>query len=168
MKDAQIDSETICRVRDLFIFQAYTGISYADLAKFNFKRDVQKRGNKYVILDIRLKTEENYFIVLLSPAMEILKKYDVIVAPAAPTTAPELGKSLSDPIKMYLGDIYTISVNLAGLPGITIPVGKDSKGLPVGMQLIGNCFEENKIIQTAYTFEQTKAYEAPELAKEDR
>ena len=83
------------------------------------------------------------------------EKYDVIVAPAAPTTAPELGKSLSDPIKMYLGDIYTISVNLAGLPGITIPVGKDSKGLPVGMQLIGNCFEENKIIQTAYTFEQT-------------
>ena len=96
------------------------------------------------------------------------EKYDVIVAPAAPTTAPELGKSLNDPIKMYLGDIYTISVNLAGLPGITIPVGKDSKGLPVGMQLIGNCFEENKIIQTAYTFEQTKAYEAPELAKEDR
>lgn len=79
VKDAQIDSETICRVRDLFIFQAYTGISYADLAKFNFKRDVQKRGNKYVILDIRLKTEENYFIVLLSPAMEILRKYDYVL-----------------------------------------------------------------------------------------
>ena len=79
VKDAQIYSETICRVRDLFIFQAYTGISYADLAKFNFKRDVQKRGNKYVILDIRLKTEENYFIVLLSPAMEILKKYDYVL-----------------------------------------------------------------------------------------
>ena len=101
-------------------------------------------------------------------AYSVFEKYDVIVAPAAPTTAPELGKSLSDPIKMYLGDIYTISVNLAGLPGITIPVGKDSKGLPVGMQLIGNCFEENKIIQTAYTFEQTKVYESPELAKEDR
>ena len=95
-------------------------------------------------------------------------KYDVILGPVAPTTALKMGESLSDPIKMYLGDIYTISVNLAGLPGITIPVGKDSKGLPVGMQLIGNCFEENKIIQTAYTFEQTKAYEAPELAKEDR
>lgn len=53
--------------------------SEADLAKFNFKRDVQKRGNKYVILDIRLKTEENYFIVLLSPAMEILKKYDYVL-----------------------------------------------------------------------------------------
>ena len=95
-------------------------------------------------------------------------KYDIIVAPAAPTTAPELGKSLSDPMKMYLSDIYTISVNLAGLPGISIPVGKDSKGLPVGMQLIGDCFQEKKIIQAAYTFEQTRTYEAPQLVKEGR
>ena len=95
-------------------------------------------------------------------------KYDMIVAPAAPTTAPELGKSLSDPMKMYLSDIYTISVNLAGLPGISIPVGKDSKGLPVGMQLIGDCFQEKKIIQAAYTFEQTRTYEAPQLVKEGR
>lgn len=92
------------------------------------------------------------------------ERFDVIVAPAAPTTAPELGKSLSDPMKMYLSDIYTISVNLAGLPGISIPVGRDSKGLPVGMQLIGNCFEEEKIIRAAYTFEQTRAYERPEIA----
>ena len=95
-------------------------------------------------------------------------KYDMIVAPAAPTTAPELGKSLSDPMKMYLSDIYTISVNLAGLPGISIPVGKDSKGLPVGMQLIGDCFQEKKIIQAAYTFEQTRTYEAPQFVKEGR
>ena len=95
-------------------------------------------------------------------------KYDMIVAPAAPTTAPELGKSLSDPMKMYLSDIYTISVNLAGLPGISIPVGKDSKGLPVGMQLIGDCFQEKKIIRAAYTFEQTRTYEAPQLVKEGR
>ena len=95
-------------------------------------------------------------------------KYDMIVAPAAPTTAPELGKSLSDPMKMYLSDIYTISVNLAGLPGISIPVGKDSKGLPIGMQLIGDCFQEKKIIQAAYTFEQTRTYEAPQLVKEGR
>ena len=96
------------------------------------------------------------------------EKYDVIVAPAAPTTAPELGKSLSDPLKMYLGDIYTISVNLAGLPGISIPVGTDTKGLPIGMQLIGNCFEEKTIIRAAYAFEQTKTYERPEIAKEAR
>ena len=80
-------------------------------------------------------------------------KYDMILAPAAPTTAPKLGASLSDPIKMYLGDIYTISVNLAGLPGISIPVGQDAKGLPVGMQLIGDCFQEKKLFQAAYTYE---------------
>ena len=81
------------------------------------------------------------------------EKYDVIVAPAAPTTAPELGKSLSDPMKMYLGDIYTISVNLAGLPGMSVPVGKDSKGLPVGMQLIGPHFSEEKLLGIAKEFE---------------
>ncbi len=95
-------------------------------------------------------------------------KYDVIIAPAAPATAPELGKSLCDPLKMYLGDIYTISANLAGLPGISIPVGTDSKGLPVGMQIIGNCFDEKKIIRAAYTFEQTRAYERPEIVKGGR
>ena len=81
------------------------------------------------------------------------KTYDIILGPAAPTTAPELGKSLSDPMKMYLGDIYTISVNLAGLPGMSVPVGKDSKGLPIGMQLIGNAFAEKTLIRAAYTYE---------------
>ena len=82
-------------------------------------------------------------------------KYDIILGPVAPTTAPEIGSSLADPIKMYLGDIYTISVNLAGLPGISVPGGFDSKGLPIGVQMIGNCFEEKKIIRTAYAFEQS-------------
>ena len=80
-------------------------------------------------------------------------KYDVILGPVAPTTAPELGKSLSDPIKMYLGDIYTIAVNLVGLPGMSVPVGTDDKGLPIGMQLIGDCFKEKEIIRAAYTYE---------------
>ena len=87
------------------------------------------------------------------------EKYDIILSPAAPTTAPKLGESLSDPIKMYLGDIYTISVNLAGLPGMTVPCGTDSKGLPIGLQLIGDCFQEKKIIQAAYTYEQMKGGE---------
>ena len=86
------------------------------------------------------------------------EKYDVILGPAAPSTAPELGQSLSDPLKMYLGDIYTISANLAGLPGITVPCGISSKKLPIGMQLLGNCFEEKNIIRAAYTFEQTREY----------
>ena len=87
------------------------------------------------------------------------EKYDVILGPAAPTTAPKLGESLSDPIKMYLGDIYTISVNLAGLPGISLPCGKSKNGLPIGLQLIGDCFQEKNIIRAAYAFEQTKSYE---------
>lgn len=83
------------------------------------------------------------------------EKYDVILGPAAPTTAPKIGESLSDPIKMYLGDIYTVSVNLAGLPGISVPCGKDDEGLPIGLQLIGDCFQEKNIIRAAYAYEQT-------------
>lgn len=93
------------------------------------------------------------------------EKYDVILGPAAPTTAPKLGESLSDPLKMYLGDIYTISVNLAGLPGITLPCGTDQSGLPIGLQLIGDCFAEKKIIRAAYTYEQTRSYEHSPLAR---
>ena len=93
------------------------------------------------------------------------EKYDVILGPAAPTTAPKLGESLSDPIKMYLGDIYSISVNLAGLPGISVPCGYDGKGLPIGLQLIGDCFKEKNIIRAAYTFEQTHKYQRCPLAE---
>ena len=92
------------------------------------------------------------------------EKYDVILGPAAPSTAPELGQSLSDPLKMYLGDIYTISANLAGLPGITVPCGISSKKLPIGLQLLGNCFKEKNIIRAAYTFEQTREYVHSPLA----
>lgn len=93
------------------------------------------------------------------------EKYDVILGPAAPNTAPKIGDSLSDPLKMYLGDIYTISVNLAGLPGMSVPCGRDAKGLPIGLQLIGDCFKEKNIIRAAYAYEQTRKYEAPKLAK---
>ena len=94
------------------------------------------------------------------------EKYDVVLGPAAPGTAPKLGESLSDPLKMYLGDIYTVSVNLAGLPGITVPCGTDGKGLPIGMQLIGDCFQERKILRAAHAYEQTRAYAHCPLAAE--
>ena len=90
---------------------------------------------------------------------EAFAKYDVILGPVAPTTAPKTGASLSDPMKMYLGDIYTISANLAGLPGISLPCGKDTNGLPIGLQLLGDCFKEKNIIRAAYAFEQTREYE---------
>ena len=95
---------------------------------------------------------------------DAFSKYDVILAPAAPTTAPKLGDSLSDPIQMYLGDIYTISVNLAGLPGISIPCGQDKNGLPIGAQLLGDCFQEKTIIRAAYSYEQTREYKHSPMA----
>ncbi len=87
--------------------------------------------------------------------------YDVILGPVAPTTALKLGESLSDPLKMYLGDIYTVSVNLAGLPGISLPCGYDSNGLPVGLQLLAKPFDEKSMIRAAYAFEQTMQYRRP-------
>ena len=87
---------------------------------------------------------------------EAFAKYDLILGPVAPTTAPKLGESLSDPLKMYLGDIYTISVNLAGLPGMSVPCGVDAKGLPIGLQLIGDCFKEKNLIRAAYTYEKAR------------
>lgn len=82
--------------------------------------------------------------------------YDVILGPVSPTTAPKLGESLQDPLKMYLGDIYTISANLAGLPAISVPCGCDCKGLPIGLQLIGDCFKEKTIIRAAFAYEQSR------------
>lgn len=85
---------------------------------------------------------------------QAFKKYDVIIGPVAPQTAPQVGESLKDPMKMYLSDIYTIPANLAGLPAISVPCGKDSHGLPIGMQIMGDCFMEKNIIRAAYTYEQ--------------
>ncbi|MCM1105056.1 MAG: Asp-tRNA(Asn)/Glu-tRNA(Gln) amidotransferase subunit GatA [Clostridium sp.] len=87
---------------------------------------------------------------------DAFSRYDLLLGPVAPTTAPKLGESLADPIQMYLGDIYTIAVNLAGLPAISVPCGKDSKGLPIGLQLIGDCFQEKKILRAAYAYEQAE------------
>lgn len=87
---------------------------------------------------------------------EAFVKYDMLLAPAAPTTAPAIGSSLSDPLKMYLSDVYTAGVNLAGLPAISVPCGRDQNGMPVGMQFIGDCFQEKKIIQAAYAYEQIR------------
>lgn len=84
------------------------------------------------------------------------QEYDVLLAPAAPYTAPKLGESLKDPLAMYLGDIYTVAVNLCGLPGITVPCGKDKAGLPIGIQMIGDCFMEKKILRAAHAYEQAR------------
>ncbi len=84
-------------------------------------------------------------------------RYDLLLGPVAPSTAPKLGESLGDPMKMYLGDIYTVSANLAGLPGICLPCGSGAGGLPIGLQLMGDCFQEKKLLRAAYACEQADA-----------
>ena len=82
------------------------------------------------------------------------EKYDVILTPTSPTVAFDIGSRSNNPLEMYLADICTVSVNIAGLPGISIPVGVDKEGMPIGMQLIGNRFQEETILNAAYTLEQ--------------
>jgi aspartyl-tRNA(Asn)/glutamyl-tRNA(Gln) amidotransferase subunit A len=85
---------------------------------------------------------------------EVFKKVDVVVTPTAPTTAFRIGEKTADPLQMYLSDIFTISVNLAGVPAISIPCGFDSKNLPIGMQIIGRDFQEDTVLRAAYAYEQ--------------
>ncbi|MCI8402518.1 MAG: Asp-tRNA(Asn)/Glu-tRNA(Gln) amidotransferase subunit GatA [Lachnospiraceae bacterium] len=84
---------------------------------------------------------------------EAFARYDLILGPVAPSVAPRLGQSLSDPLKMYLSDIYTVAVNLAGLPGISVPFCTDGSGLPTGVQLIGDCFREKRLFTAAAAVE---------------
>jgi aspartyl-tRNA(Asn)/glutamyl-tRNA(Gln) amidotransferase subunit A len=86
------------------------------------------------------------------------KEVDLIVTPVTPTPAFKMGEKLQDPLQMYLSDIYTISVNLAGLPAIAIPCGFSRAGLPIGMQLIGRPFEEEVILRAAYAYEQATTW----------
>ena len=86
----------------------------------------------------------------------VLQTCDMILAPVAPTTAYRLGEKTGDPLQMYLGDIYTVPVNIAGLPALSLPCGRDAEGLPIGMQLIGRAFGEAELYQAAYAFEQEK------------
>ena len=85
---------------------------------------------------------------------EGFKKYDIILTPTSPNTAFEIGTKSNNPLEMYLADICTVSINISGNPAISIPCGVDSKGLPIGMQLIANHFEEEKLYRAAYTYEQ--------------
>ncbi len=85
---------------------------------------------------------------------EAFKKYDFILGPTAPTTAYKIGEKADNPLEMYLGDIYTASVNIAGLPGLVVPCGFDGNNLPIGLQLIGKPFDESMLLRAGYTFEQ--------------
>jgi len=83
------------------------------------------------------------------------EKYDVLLTPTSPTVAFRAGEKIDDPLKMYLSDIFTISANLAGIPGISIPCGFGKNGLPVGLQILGRPFDEGTILRVAYAYEQS-------------
>ena len=92
--------------------------------------------------------------------------FDMILSPVAPTTAYKLGENVGDPIKMYMGDIYTVSINLAGLPSVALPCGFDRQGLPVGLQLIGDAFSEGKLVAAARAYQRRTGHHLrrPEMA----
>ena len=87
---------------------------------------------------------------------EAFRSFDLVLGPAAPAAAPRLGESLSDPLRMYLGDIYTVAANLAGLPGLCLPCGKTKEGLPIGVQLMADRFQEAKLFGAARAYEQVR------------
>ena len=89
---------------------------------------------------------------------EVYKKVDAILTPSTPSSAFKIGEKKDDPVSMYLNDIFTVPVNLAGLPGISIPAGHDDKGYPLGLQIIGKAFDEQNILNIAYAMEEKIAF----------
>ena len=104
--------------------------------------------------DAYYKKAQQVRTLVMNEFNKAFEKYDVILVPTSPTTAFDIGSKSNNPLEMYLADICTVSVNIAGLPGISIPCGVDKEGMPIGMQLIGNKFCEETILNAAYTFEQ--------------
>lgn len=91
--------------------------------------------------------------IIIQEFQQMFQECDAVLAPVAPTTAYSIGEKRENPLEMYLGDVYTVPVNIAGLPALSMPCGTDAAGLPIGMQLIGNAFEEAKLYQIAYVLE---------------
>ena len=104
--------------------------------------------------DAYYKKAQQFRTLVMNEFNKGFEKYDVILTPTAPTVAFGIGEKSNNPLEMYLADICTVSINIAGLPGISVPCGIDSEGMPIGMQLIGNRFQEETILNAAYSFEQ--------------
>ena len=145
----------------------YRAKDYKDLNELFVKSRSEGFGNEvkrriilgtYVLssgyYDAYYKKAQKVRTLVMNEFDKAFEKYDVILTPTSPTVAFKIGEKTSDPLQMYLSDICTVSVNIAGLPGISIPCGVDSNNMPIGMQLIGNKFQEETILNAAYTFEQ--------------
>jgi len=104
--------------------------------------------------DAYYKKAQKVRTVIKQEFEKLFEKYDLLITPTSPTVAYGIGTKSNNPLEMYLADLCTVSLNIAGLPGISIPSGVDSKGMPIGLQLIGKPFGEETLIQAAYTYEQ--------------
>ena len=110
--------------------------------------------------DAYYKKAQQVRTVIMNQFNKAFEKYDVLVTPTSPTTAFGIGAKTTNPLEMYMADICTVSINMAGLPGISIPCGVDGNGLPIGMQIIGNKFAEETILKAAYAYEQETNFRA--------
>lgn len=163
--------------------QRYDGVSYGervesdDLVGMMTKTRTEKFGEevKRRIVIGNYALSAGYYDAYYLKAMKVrtlvqqdyneaFKKVDVIMAPTAPTPAFKIGEMVSDPLQMYLQDACTVPLNLAGLPGMSIPCGYSSQGMPIGLQIIGKALDEETIIRAAYTYEQSQNYHN-EMAK---
>ena len=108
--------------------------------------------------DAYYKKAQQVRTLVMNEFNKLFEKYDVLLTPVAPTTVFGIGEKSNNPLEMYLADICTVSINIAGVPAISIPCGVDSEGMPIGMQLIGNRFDEETILNAAYTFEQKEKF----------
>ena len=104
--------------------------------------------------DAYYKKAQKVRTLVMNEFKKAFEKYDILLTPTSPTVAFDIGSKSNNPLEMYLADICTVSINIAGLPAISIPCGKDAEGMPIGMQLIGKRFDEQAILNAAYTFEQ--------------
>jgi len=156
----------------------FDGIRYGYRAKeFKNLRDLYKKSRSegfgpevkrriilgtYVLssgyYDAYYKKAQQVRTLVMNEFNKAFEKYDVILTPTSPTVAFDIGSKSDNPLEMYLADICTVSVNIAGLPGISVPCGVDSQGMPIGMQLIGNKFQEETILNAAYTYEQATKF----------
>ena len=137
-------------LRDLFVKSRTEG--FGDEVKRRIILGTYVLSSGYY--DAYYKKAQQVRTLVMNEFNKAFEKYDIILTPTAPTVAFDIGSKTKNPLEMYLADICTVSVNIAGLPGISIPCGVDSKNMPIGMQLIGNKFQEGKILNAAYTFEQ--------------
>ena len=154
----------------------FDGIRYGyRTAKFDSLKDIYKNSRSegfgkevkrriilgtYVLsagyYDAYYKKAQRVRTIIKKEFEEAFKNYDVLLTPVSPTTAWKIGEKVSNPLEMYLMDLYTVPINIAGVPAISIPCGKDKNGMPIGMQLIAKHFNEDKLYQVAYTFEKNK------------